>query len=165
MFINIRKWCEKDIDSLVLNANNKHLTEFLRDSFPSPYTTDCAKSFIEFSTQNSNSHNYAITLNDVAIGNISLDFYSDIKSHCAELGYWLGESYWNHGYTTHALQLLLNQYQNDPVLKKISAEVFETNISSIRVLEKSGFVQEGYFKKNVCKNGIYINTYLYSYLL
>lgn len=50
MDIQLRKWNEHDIDSLVSNANSQNLTTYLRNSFPFPYTRDCAKSFIDFCT-------------------------------------------------------------------------------------------------------------------
>lgn len=147
MDIQLRKWNEHDIDSLVSNANSQNLTTYLRNSFPFPYTRDCAKSFIDFCTQTSSSHNYAITINDIAIGNISLDFCTDIKSHSAELGYWIGEDYWNKGYVTLALQKLIQLYASDKTLKRIFAEVVTLNVGSIRVLEKMDSLMKELSKK------------------
>jgi RimJ/RimL family protein N-acetyltransferase len=45
---------------------------------------------------------------------------------------------------------------------KISAEVFAFNPASARVLEKCGFEQEGYLKKQHLKDGRWIDARLYA---
>lgn len=45
---------------------------------------------------------------------------------------------------------------------KITAHVFATNPASARVLQKCGFVQEGYLKKHYLKDGQYPDARLFA---
>lgn len=164
MDIILRKWSNSDLDSLIENANNRNITTYLRDCFPSPYTLADGKAFISFCTKAQQTTNYAIVLKDSAIGNISLEIGTDIKQRSAELGYWIGEQYWNKGYTTVALQQII-QIAKTTSVRRLFAEVIEENIASIRILEKCGFKQEGYFSESIYKNGKFYNSYIYALLL
>ena len=53
------------------------------------------------------------------------------------VGYWLGKEFWGKGLATRALAELVDELGTRP----IHAYVAKTNIGSIRVLEKCGFVR------------------------
>ena len=52
-----------------------------------------------------------------------------------EVGYWVGREFWGRGIATRALAALLDEVSERPIY----AGVAETNVASIRVLEKCGF--------------------------
>jgi RimJ/RimL family protein N-acetyltransferase len=52
-----------------------------------------------------------------------------------EVGYWIGRQFWGRGVATRALSAFLHEVEERP----IHAGVAETNVASIRVLEKCGF--------------------------
>ena len=52
-----------------------------------------------------------------------------------EVGYWVGREFWGRGIATRALAALLDEVPERPIY----AGVAETNVASIRVLEKCGF--------------------------
>lgn len=54
------------------------------------------------------------------------------------VGYWLGKEFWGKGLATQALAELIDELGTRP----LHAYVAKTNIGSIRVLEKCGFVRE-----------------------
>jgi RimJ/RimL family protein N-acetyltransferase len=54
------------------------------------------------------------------------------------VGYWLGREFWGRGLATRALAELVEELG-----RPLYAEVSTTNIGSIRVLEKCGFVEIG----------------------
>jgi RimJ/RimL family protein N-acetyltransferase len=54
------------------------------------------------------------------------------------VGYWVGREFWGKGLATRALQELAAEVVTD---RPLHAWVAATNIGSIRVLEKCGFVQ------------------------
>ena len=54
------------------------------------------------------------------------------------VGYWLGREFWGKGLATRALAELVEELD-----RPLYAEVSTTNIGSIRVLEKCGFVEIG----------------------
>ena len=57
----------------------------------------------------------------------------------AEIGYWVGRAYWNHGYATQALRLLLDRVFKDDKIMTVRACTLKSNRASCRVLEKLGF--------------------------
>jgi RimJ/RimL family protein N-acetyltransferase len=83
----------------------------------------------------------------------------------AEIGYWLGENYWNKGVMTEAVREMVSYiFLHFPELKKIYAPVFGFNIASQRVLQKVGFECEGILKQAAIKNGEITNLHYYSML-
>jgi RimJ/RimL family protein N-acetyltransferase len=55
------------------------------------------------------------------------------------VGYWIGREFWGRGLATQALAELVDLVAARPLL----AEVVNTNVASIRVLEKCGFTRIG----------------------
>jgi RimJ/RimL family protein N-acetyltransferase len=55
------------------------------------------------------------------------------------VGYWIGREFWGRGLATHALAELLDLVDARPLY----AYVVKSNVASIRVLEKCGFVKVG----------------------
>jgi RimJ/RimL family protein N-acetyltransferase len=55
------------------------------------------------------------------------------------VGYWIGREFWGQGLATRALAELLGEL----ALRPLHAYVAKTNVGSIRVLEKCGFVPVG----------------------
>jgi ribosomal-protein-alanine N-acetyltransferase len=84
------------------------------------------------------------------------------KSHRAEIGYLLAKPYWGQGIMTAVVGRACNYAFGEWGLVRITAEVFAFNPASVRVLEKCGFVQEGYLRKQHSKNGRWIDAKLYA---
>jgi len=61
-----------------------------------------------------------------------------------ETGYGILPRFWNSGYSTEAMKALLEWAFQQTGLKQVYAEVQPDNIASIRVLEKNGFVRDGF---------------------
>ena len=57
----------------------------------------------------------------------------------AEIGYWIGEPYWNKGYATKATNLLMDFAFNQLGLNKLWCGYYDGNEASKRVQEKCGF--------------------------
>jgi RimJ/RimL family protein N-acetyltransferase len=55
------------------------------------------------------------------------------------VGYWIGREFWGRGLATQALAEVLDLVEARPV----HAHVVKSNVASIRVLEKCGFVEVG----------------------
>lgn len=82
----------------------------------------------------------------------------------ADLGYWLGEPYWNSGYTSEAVRLLCHlsfQYLN---AERLHAIVFVGNSGSRRVLEKNGFSLDGRLRKHFLKGEKWLDGWFFSLL-
>jgi RimJ/RimL family protein N-acetyltransferase len=98
------------------------------------------------------------------IGSVAFDDI-DWRNSQAEFGIMIGEkSFWNRGYGTAAVLLLLKHGFNTLNLNRIFLHVFETNPRAIRAYEKAGLTHEGKKRQAEFKNGKYIDVLLMSIL-
>lgn len=162
--ITLRNWQEKDIRSLTRNANNKKIWDNLRDEFPFPYTEMAAKEWIKIANQNNPLTSFAIVYKGSAVGGIGIVLQTDVFRKNAEIGYWLGEDYWNKGIMTKTLKAITDYAFSTFDIVRIFAHVFESNVSSARVLEKAGFTLEARLKKSIIKNNKIQDCLIYSLL-
>jgi RimJ/RimL family protein N-acetyltransferase len=86
----------------------------------------------------------------------------DIHCKAAELGYWLGESFWGRGIISEAVTAFTDYAFGTFDLQRIYAEPFAINRASARVLEKAGFVCEGRLRASVFKDGNRLDSFLYA---
>jgi RimJ/RimL family protein N-acetyltransferase len=86
------------------------------------------------------------------------------KSHRAEIGYWLAKPYWGRGIMTGVVRRACEFAFAEFALVKITAHVFANNSASARVLQKCGFVQEGFLRKHYLKGGQYLDARLFGLL-
>jgi len=70
-----------------------------------------------------------------------------MQGHAAELGYALGRKYWNRGYTTEALQAIVNWALLFNGTFRVWAVCDTENVASARVLEKIGMLKEGLLRR------------------
>lgn len=71
-------------------------------------------------------------------------FSIDWRNRSAELGIFIGDkSYWNQGYGSEVMKMLLQHGFSTLNLHRIFLRVFEDNPRAIRVYEKAGFIHEG----------------------
>jgi [ribosomal protein S5]-alanine N-acetyltransferase len=76
-------------------------------------------------------------------------FWRLIKPHYrAEIGYELAPEWWGRGVMTEAVGAMLGFGFGHMGLHSVEAHIHPDNSGSRRVLEKLGFVQEGYFRQN-----------------
>ena len=86
------------------------------------------------------------------------------RSHRAEIGYWLAKPFWGRGVMTAVVGVVCAHGFAEHRLVKITANVFDSNAASARVLEKNGFVQEGFLRKHYLKDGRYLDVRAYALL-
>lgn len=100
---------------------------------------------------------FAIVINDGAslIGAIGLSINK--KHNRAELGYWIGESYWNNGYATEAARAVVVYGFRELGLHRIEAMHMTRNPASGRVLRKAGMRREGRLHQYVKKGNRFYN--------
>ena len=90
---------------------------------------------------------------DKLIGDISLTQIARGDLQSCYTGFTLDKEYNGKGYTTEALQLVVDFAFRELKLHRIEAGAMPDNIASIRVLEKVGFKKEGIAKENLKING------------
>jgi diamine N-acetyltransferase len=91
----------------------------------------------------------------VAIGNMGI-FDIDKIAHSAELGIMIGnKAYWNKGFGTRAIQLMLKHCFETMNLHRVFLRVHQTNPRAIRCYEKVGFIHEGRLREAIFQDGGY----------
>jgi ribosomal-protein-alanine N-acetyltransferase len=81
-----------------------------------------------------------------------------------EVGYWLGVPYWRKGYTPEALSLLCYLCFKHLGATVVTSSAFVGNIASRRVMEKNGFQFEGTLRRQIFKDGKWIDLWRLSLL-
>ncbi len=160
----LRKLKSTDKTSLVLLANNKNIFNNLRDFFPHPYTEKDADYYIGRCEKENPQCTFAIEYQKKLAGIAGLVLQSDVYRKSAEIGYWIGEPFWNKGIATAAIKQLVAYGFNNLNLIRIYTGVFDFNKASRHVLEKCGFELEGIFRKSVIKNDEICDEYRYAIL-
>jgi [ribosomal protein S5]-alanine N-acetyltransferase len=158
----IRPFRSGDRDAIVRHANNWNVARNLRDRFPHPYTVADAEAWLTLVPTLSPATNFAIATADELIGGIGVELQSDVFRRGAELGYWLGETYWGRGIATAAVQAFTRYAFEAHDLLRIFANVFSWNPASGRVLEKAGYLREGVLRASVVKDGHTLDTWLHA---
>ncbi len=98
----------------------------------------------------------------VAIGNCGL-FDINWRARSAEIGIVIGEKrYWNQGFGTESVQLLLKHGFETLNLNRIFLRVHENNPRAARAYEKAGFVHEGRMRQAHYQEGKYFDALLMS---
>ncbi|MFZ0473029.1 MAG: GNAT family N-acetyltransferase, partial [Bacteroidales bacterium] len=133
--VAIRKFRRSDKDRMTELANNEKISVNLRDAFPYPYTVPDAEAFIAGCIRQNPVEIFAIEYHGQYVGNIGLHKQSDVYSKSAELGYFIGEPYWNKGITTRAVNLICEYGFKELDIVRIYSGIFEYNPASQRVLE------------------------------
>ena len=151
--VALRSLKNEDISLIQELANNPKVAANLRDAFPHPYTIDDATKFVDEAIISQPQNRFAILENDIYVGNIGIHLLDDVYSNSAEIGYFIGEPYWNRGIATEALKLAVNYGFEILKLRRIFAGIFSFNPASAKVLEKAGFEYEGTLKAAIIKNG------------
>lgn len=78
----------------------------MRNYFPHPYTQSDADQFLEKLIQEDPKLTFAIDHQNQFCGIIGLNKQSDVYEKSLEMGYWLGEEYWNMGIASKAVKLI-----------------------------------------------------------
>ncbi|MBW0434036.1 GNAT family N-acetyltransferase [Leptospira yasudae] len=164
MNLRLEPISESHAPSLAVHANSENVFLGLRGAFPFPYQLSDALDFIRACLRDSRSRTFAIVFEENAIGIITLIFKDDVYRFNGEIGYWIGEKFWNRGIVTQAISYIINIAYTEHGLHRIYAEVFSNRPASARALEKNGFMLDGTSKEAVFKNGTFLDQWIYSRL-
>lgn len=98
------------------------------------------------------------------VGGLTLANIRRGVAQAGSLGYWMGQPFARQGYMTAAVRAIIPFAFATLRLHRIEAACIPTNGGSIRLLEKTGFVREGYAREFLCINGIWQDHLLYGRL-
>jgi RimJ/RimL family protein N-acetyltransferase len=134
-------------------------------TIPHPYAQRDAEEWLA-SLADQPETNFAITVDDEAVGVIGVHARPPelpaVCHHDAEIGYWLGETFWGRGIMTEAVLAMTEWAFAHFQLIRLHAAVFARNPASARVLEKAGYAYEGRLRARYFRDGEYIDGLLYA---
>ncbi|HFS67425.1 MAG TPA: N-acetyltransferase [Flavobacteriia bacterium] len=145
-------------------ADNKKIWQNMRDNFPHPYSLTNAKEFIKCYHDATDAFVFGIFYQNQLAGAIGLHRLEDLNRFTVELGYWIGEPFWNKGIASRAIKkMIVYGFQNLDI-NRIFASTLETNIASQKVLLKNNFIFEGISRKSAYKDGAFYDEHRFSLL-
>ena len=98
------------------------------------------------------------------VGGLTLANIRRGVAQAGSIGYWMGLPYIRHGYMTAAVRAVIPFAFASLRLHRLEAACIPSNSGSIKLLEKTGFVREGYAREYLCINGIWQDHLLYGRL-
>lgn len=125
-----------DIPAIARHCNNRNVHKWMA-RLPFPYSEEDARFFVEEIVPSDAEQCYGLMLDGALIGVVGLTFADD---QAPELGYWLGENYWGHGYATEAARAVIAAARTVG-LTGLRSRALSDNARSLNVLGKLGFVQ------------------------
>ena len=156
--MELRHWVLSDAKELtnLCNAVDRH---YLSDRLPNPYTEKDAAKWLKMVSENEAVSGIyrAIVCDGKPIGSISVEK----KDDDTEIGYMLHNDYSNKGIGTEAVKQICPIAFKVLSLEQITANVFQPNIASIRVLLKNGFKYKSAIPNAVIKDGNVYDLLIY----
>ena len=143
------------LEVMKTRLHKDHFTAFVPDlkvsvTFPPEYPGD-ALAFLESWTADVEAHGHPSDqpggcvihkLERLAIGQIGFKGQPDTDG-AVEIGYGINATHHDQGYASEAVGALVNWTLENKYATRVTAETLETNLGSIRVLEKLGFKKFG----------------------
>ena len=152
MRCTVRRFIAADAACIAAVANDRRIWLQLRDLFPHPYSLADAEEYIGRVASVDPPRSLAIVVDGRAVGGVGLQLMTDVNRHSAEIGYWLGATYWGRGIATEAVTLVTDWAFGAHGLLRVFAQPFAANFASRRVLEKAGYEMEGTMKRSAIKD-------------
>jgi ribosomal-protein-alanine N-acetyltransferase len=98
------------------------------------------------------------------VGGLTLANIRRGVAQAGSLGYWSGLPFVRQGYMTAAVRAVIPFAFMSLRLHRLEAACIPSNTASIKLLEKTGFVREGYAPEYLCINGVWQDHLLYGRL-
>jgi [ribosomal protein S5]-alanine N-acetyltransferase len=135
-------------DDLTRAAFRRRLKRYAED-----WRTDQSYAFFIFRKQD-----------NVLLGGLTLANVRRGVAQAGSIGYWLGMRFARCGYMTAAVKSVLPFCFETLRLHRVEAACIPTNTASIRLLERCGFLREGYARQYLCINGVWQDHLLFARL-
>ena len=165
--LTLRSITKNDANDLFMLRSDEKVMQFI--DRPRAKSISDAEKLIQSTNilvQNNDAITWAICLKHQRklIGTIG--FWRIVKEHYrAEIGYMLHTDFHAKGIMHEVMKPVLSYGFTVMHLHSVEANVNPGNIASIKLLEKSGFVKEAYFKENYYYNDKFLDSAVYSLLI
>ena len=164
--LRLRRYEEKDIDTILEIMTDERLAEYKLVTYQDlskDEKINLIKTWIRESKL-SLEEKWVIEVKDTheVVGNIVVNSVIKKPNYC-NVGYTILYKYWGNGYATEALKAVSYYLLNYRNYYLVESSCNENNKRSIRVLEKAGFIQDGYINnRRINKDGSYSRVLYYS---
>lgn len=153
MNVTIRPITYDDTENIVRWRNSDFVNK--RFLYRAQFTPESHNSWIKNMVETKKVYQFIISCDGKDVGSIYLRDV-DLQNRKAEYGVFIGEKdYLGKGVGQAATKLILNFAFTELKLHKVFLRVLSDNIGAIKSYEKSGFVQEGFFKDEIFADGKY----------
>ena len=159
--VSIRNFLYGDAGGLAKYGDNPNIAMNQRECFPNPYTVEHARKWIAHVREHQATTRFVIATKKEAIGEIGVSIQPDVHRYSAEIGFWIGESYWGRGLMTKAISWMTEYCFTTLKIKRLFADVIEYNVASQRVLDKCGFTHESTARQHICKQDTFYDQLVY----
>jgi RimJ/RimL family protein N-acetyltransferase len=161
----VRDWRLRDARALVRHTNDQRVRRGLGDEFLLPSTLYAAARFILWMQSMHPPTCFAIAVGDEPVGGIGYQLQDGLGPVRAEIGYWVGVSWWGQGIATAALRATtVHAFRSQAELGRLYALSFGGNTASARVLQKAGYRLEGKLRRSALQDGILVDQLLHAIL-
>ncbi|MBP7241986.1 GNAT family N-acetyltransferase [Amaricoccus sp.] len=159
--LRLRPLRPRDAALIALHAGDRRVAAATA-LIPHPYPPGAAEAFIERVTApGATERCWAIDAGEGGgnglIGTIGLEPAGD---GVAAIGYWVAPAFWNVGYASEAVEGLIAFAAGDG-WRALTAEVFQDNLASAKVLTRAGFAWEGEGEGHSVARGAMVPTFRY----
>lgn len=138
----LRQWCEEDAEALYRYASDPDIGPIA--GWPPHTSVENSREVIR--TVFAAPETYAVVLKETGepVGSCGIMFSNSLhsanmKDGEAEIGYWIGKSYWGQGFIPEAVKVLLSRCFRELNLRAVWCGYYDGNTKSKRVCEKCGF--------------------------
>ena len=150
-----------DAPALQKHADDEAVWHNLFEGFPRPYTLQDALAWCDGGWRGGGTV-WGITVQDEVVGCIGLRSDQGWLRCNAEVGYWIGQTFWRRGITSEALALAANWVlTHREEITRLYAPIFAWNEGSQAVAISCGFQLEGRMPYSAIKAGRVIDRVVY----
>lgn len=133
----LRALCPSDAKTVAKLVNNRKIAE-MTALIPHPYTVQDAEAFISSTASEIEGLTLAICRkSDGKL--VGCCGYTVTEAGTPEIGYWIGEPFWNEGFATEAVRAMIDHLFTSTGHETLTAGCRVTNAASRAVLDKCGF--------------------------
>lgn len=159
--LRLRRLARADAALLHLYANDARVAR-MTTSIPHPYPPGGAEAFVARATAaGAREMVWALdTGEDGENGLIGVISLKPSDGGVTEIGYWVAPAFWNAGYASEAVDAVTREAERQG-LAALTAQVFQDNVASARVLTRAGFVYEGEGEAHSVARGAMVPTFRY----
>lgn len=143
--LRLRPFRLSEADRLCTLINDWEVVRWLNHRIPFPYARADAEAWIAHVRAQHTTptpHTFALALRDgdALIGCVGID---EITGRIGQVGYWIGKSFWGHGFAAEACTSIAGFAYGPLNLECLHAGVARGNQRSARALAKAGFTPIG----------------------